>query len=157
MSKTPSGNETPAMTWHDSSATTLHQSPYLSSEVKRSRPLLPPPSVNNLSVQYIYQPQVFFNSNLYRKWGLNWMSDKTKQRQNQMRIVANCLCNCDILFGVWSRHTWSGFAIVLILYLCVFFVFFSLEQGLEEMKKLLLLLLGCAVQVRAHFHQLGVS
>ena len=31
-----------------------------------------------------------------------------------------------------------------------FFVCF-LEQGLEEMKKLLLLLLGCAVQVRAQF------
>lgn len=29
--------------------------------------------------------------------------------------------------------------------------FFFLEQGLDEMKKLLLLLLGCAVQVKAQF------
>lgn len=36
------------------------------------------------------------------------------------------------------------------LYYDVYVAVPSSEQGLEEMKKLLLLLLGCAVQVRVH-------
>lgn len=53
-------------------------------------------------------------------------------------------------FGVSCRHGLSSLAVVTILCISVF----SLEQGLEEMKKLLLLLLGCAVQVRAQFTSL---
>lgn len=68
-------------------------------------------------------------------------------------MVANCLFVLTVIF-LWclmqTYFKWFGCSHNT-LYLCVLF---SLEQGLEEMKKLLLLLLGCAVQVRAQFSPL---
>lgn len=48
-----------------------------------------------------------------------------------------------------SRST-LNFTNLFDLYSDVYVAVSSLEQGLEEMKKMLLLLLGCAVQVRVH-------